>query len=120
MWKQEECKESGENIKIWTKEGEVKAMDKITKDLEDPARRHKSKILSWDINKLRGSSQNRLVPVKNRNGAAINDKERARERWAEDFENILNQNRVIGIDIEENEEVCNSLDVKEDLFLKKN
>jgi len=32
------------------------------------------------------------------------------------FENVLNRNTVIGKDIEENEKVCDTLDVKEDLF----
>ena len=33
------------------------------------------------------------------------------------FENSLNQNRVTRKDIEENEEVCDTLDVKEGFFL---
>ena len=33
------------------------------------------------------------------------------------FENVLNCNRVVGKDIEENEKVCGTLDVKEGLFL---
>ena len=49
-------------------------MDKIAEDLEDAARRHNSKILFWHVNKLRGSSQSGLVPVKDRNGATISDK----------------------------------------------
>ena len=44
----------------------MEAMDKIAKDLEDAARRHNSKILCWHVNKLRGSSQSGLVPVKDR------------------------------------------------------
>jgi len=39
---------------------EVKAMDKIAEDLEDAARQHNSQILSWQVNKLRGSSQSGL------------------------------------------------------------
>ena len=42
---------------------EVEAMDKIAEDLEDVARRHNSKILYWHVDKLRGSSKARLVPV---------------------------------------------------------
>ena len=94
----------------------MEVMDKIAEDLEDAARRHNSKILYWHVNKLRGSSQSGLVPVKDRNGATINDKERVKERWAEHFENVLNRDRVAGKDIEENEKVCDTLDVKEGLF----
>ena len=68
------------------------------------------------FNKLRGSSQSGLVPVKDRNGDTISHKERVKERWAVNFENILNRDRVAGKDIEENEKVCDILDVKEDLF----
>ena len=64
---------------------EVEAMDKIAEDLEGAARRHNSNILYGYVNKLRGSSQSRLVPVKDRNGAIISDKERVKERWAEHF-----------------------------------
>ena len=31
---------------------------------------------------------------------------------------MLNQDRVVGQDLEENEKVCDTLDVKEDLFCK--
>ena len=95
---------------------EIEAMDKIAEDLENASRRHNSKILYWHVNKLRGSSQSRLGLVKDRNGAAISDKEKTKERWAEHFENSLNRDRVEGRDIEENEKVCDTLDVKEDLF----
>ena len=95
---------------------EVEAINKIAEDLEDAARRHISKILYWRVNKLRESSQSGLVPVKDNNGATISDKERVKERWAEHFENVLNRDRVAGKDIEENEKVCDTLDVKEDLF----
>ena len=77
-------------------------MDKIADDLEDVARQHNSKILYWHVNKLRGSSQSGLVPVKGRNRAIISDKERVKERWAEYFENVVNRERVAGKDIEEN------------------
>ena len=43
-------------------------MDNNAKDLEDTARQHDSKILYWHGNKLRGSSQSGLVPVKDKNG----------------------------------------------------
>ena len=72
-------------------------------------------MLCWHVNKLRGSSQPRLVPVRDRNGATINDTERFKERWAERFENVLNRDTVAGKDIDENEKVCDTLDVKEDL-----
>jgi hypothetical protein len=81
-------------------------MDKIAEDLEDAARRHNSKILYWHVNKLRGSSQSGIGPVKDRNGATIRDKERTKERWAEHFENLLDRDRVAGKDIEENKKVC--------------
>ena len=51
----------------------MEAMDKTAEDLEDAARRHNSKILYWHVNKLIGSSQSGLVPVKDRNGATISD-----------------------------------------------
>ena len=52
----------------------------------------------------------------NGDGDKINDKKRVKERLAEHFQNVLNQNRATGKDIEENEKVCDILDVKEDLF----
>ena len=71
---------------------------------------------------MKGSSQFGLVPVKDRNRATISDKEKVKERWecAKDFENVLNRDTVAGKDIEENEKVCDTLDVKEDSFLRKN
>ena len=45
---------------------EVEAKDKIAEDLEDTARRHIIKILYSHVNKLRGSSQSGLVPVKDK------------------------------------------------------
>ena len=95
---------------------EMEAMDKIAEDLEDAARRHNSKILYWHVNKLKGSSRSGLVPVKDRNWATISDKEKVKERWVEHFENVLNQDTVAGKDIDENGKVCDTLDVKEDLF----
>jgi len=65
---------------------------------------------------LRGSIQFGLFPVKERNGATISDKERVKEKWAEHFENMLNQDIVAGKDIEGNDKVCDTSDVKEDLF----
>ena len=94
----------------------MEAMNTIAEDLEDAARRHNSKIIYWYVNKLRGSSQSRLVPVKDRNGATISDKERVKERWVEHFENVLNRDTVAGKDIVENKKVCDTLDVKEDVF----
>ena len=38
----------------------METMDKIAKDLEDAARQHNSQIFSWQVNKLRGSSQSGL------------------------------------------------------------
>ena len=87
---------------------EVEALDKIAEDLEDAARRHKSKILLCHINKLRGSCQSRLVPVKDRDGATISDKERVKERWEEHFENVLNRDTVARKDTDENEKVCDT------------
>jgi hypothetical protein len=59
---------------------EVEAMDKIAQDLEDAALQLNNETLHWDVNKLRANSQSGLVPVKNRNGATIGDKERVKER----------------------------------------
>ena len=81
---------------------EVEAMDKIAKDLEDPARWHNSKILHWHVNKLRGSSQSGLFPVKDRNGATISEKERIKERLVENFENVPNRDTIVGKDLKEN------------------
>ena len=93
---------------------EMEAIDRVIEDLEDVARQHNNRILYWHFNKLRGSSQSGLVPVKDRNGATISDKEKVKERWAEHFENVLNT--VAGKDSDENEKVCDTLDVKEDFF----
>ena len=103
-------------LKYELKRCEVEAMDKIAEDLEDSARRHNSKILYWHVNKLKGSSQFGLVPVKDRNRATISDKEKVKERWVEHFENVLNRDTVAGKDIDENEKVCDALAVKEDMF----
>ena len=67
--------------------------------------------------KLRGSSQSGLVPVKDRNGTTTSDKERVKKRWAEHFENVVNPDRVPGKEKEDNEKVCDTMDVKEDLFI---
>ena len=84
---------------------EVEAMDKIVEDLEDAAKRYNSKISCWQVNKLRGSSQSRLVPVKDRNGATITDKERVKERQGDHCESVGNWDRVAGKDKEQNEKV---------------
>jgi len=60
---------------------------------------------------LRGS-----VPTKDWNGATIRDKERFKKRWAEHYENVLNRDTVAGNNIAENEKVCDTLNLKEDLF----
>ena len=65
---------------------------------------------------MTGISQSGLVSVKNRNGATISDKEKVKERWTEHFENVLNRDTVAGKDVDENEKVCDTWDVKEDLF----
>ena len=65
---------------------------------------------------MKGSSQSGLVPVKDRNGVTISDKEKVKVRWVEHFVNVLNRDTVAGEDIDENEKVCDTLDVKEDLF----
>ena len=71
----------------------MEAMYKIAEDVEDAARRYDSKILYWNVDKLRGSSQSGLFPVKDRNGATISAKEIVKERWVEHFENVLNGTR---------------------------
>ena len=38
---------------------------------------------------------------------------------AERFENVLNRNRVTGKDIRKSEKVCDTLDLKGDVFCKK-
>ena len=88
-------------LKYELRRWEVEVMDKIAVDLEDAATRYNSKILYWHVNKLRGSNQSGLVPVKDRNGATISDKERVKERSVDRFENVLNRDRVAGKDIEE-------------------
>ena len=65
---------------------DVEAMDKIAEDLEDAAIRHISKILYWCVNKLRENSQSGPIPVKDKSGTTISDKERVKEKWAEHFE----------------------------------
>ena len=96
----------------------VEAMDKITEDLVETAGRHNSETLYRHFSKL--NSRSRLVPFKERNGATISDKERVKERWVEHFENMLHRGRVAGKNIEENKKVCDTLDVKEDLFCEIN
>ena len=49
---------------------------------------------------MRRSSKSELVPVKDRNGATISDKERVQERWVGHFENLVNRDTVAGKDIE--------------------
>ena len=48
---------------------------------------------------MRGRSESGLVPVKDRNGGTITDKERVKERWVEHFEDVLYGYRVRGKDI---------------------
>ena len=91
-------------------------MNKISKNLEDPTRRHNGKILYWYVNKFKGSNQSRLGPVKDRNRATNGDEERVKREWAKHFENVLNQDTVAGNDVKENEKVHYVLDVKEDFF----
>ena len=107
------------SLKYELKRCEMEAMDKIAEDLEEVATQHKwnsNKILYWHANKMKGSGQSELVPVKDRNGTTISDEERVKVRWAEHFENVLNRDRVAEKDIQENEKVCDTLDVKGDLF----
>ena len=59
---------------------EMVPIDKIAKDLENAVRWHNSKIFYWHVDKLWGNSQSGFIPVKDRNGATISDKERFRER----------------------------------------
>ena len=98
----------------------MEAMDKIAEDMEDAARRHNSKILYWHVTKLRGSSDYGLVTVKDGNRATISDKERVKKRWTEHFESGLNRDTVPGKDMEENEKVCDTLDLNEDLLCEEN
>ena len=58
-------------LKYELRRREVEAMDKTAEDLEDAVRRHNSKILYWHINKLRGSGQSEIAPVKDRNGPQL-------------------------------------------------
>jgi len=44
--------------------------------------------------------------------------ERVKESWTDNFENMPNQDWFTGKDIEENEKVSDTLDVKEDLSCK--
>ena len=82
----------------------MEAMDKITEDLEDAVRRHNSINIVLDVNKLRENCRSGLVPVKGRNGVTISDKQRVKEeKWAEHFETVLNRDRFVGKEIEENE-----------------
>ena len=70
-------------------------------------------LINWD-----GKVNPNLSQIKIGEGAPNSDKERVEERRAEYFGNLLNQGRVIRKDIEENEKVCDTLDVMEDLFCK--
>ena len=65
---------------------------------------------------MRGSSHSELAPVKDRNGAYNKRQGKDKEKWAEHFENLLKRGTVAGKDIEENEKVCDTLDVKEVFF----
>ena len=67
--------------------------------MKDAARRYNSTILFWYVNKLRGNSQSKLVPVKDRNGATISDKETVKGRWVEHLQNVLNRDRITVNDI---------------------
>ena len=91
---------------------EVEAMDKIAEDLVDGIieKYYTGTLIKWK------SSQSELDPVKDKNRATISDKEKVKERWVEHFENVLNRDTVAGKYIDENEKVCDTLDVKEDLF----
>ena len=78
-------KKTEKPLKYELRRYEVEVLDKITKDLEDAARWHNSKILHWPINKLSGSSQSELLPIKDRKGAKISDK----KGFKRDGQNIL-------------------------------
>ena len=54
--------------------------------------------------------------LKERNETSISDKGRVKGRWAGHFENMLSRDTVAGKNIEENEQVIDTLDVKEDLI----
>ena len=78
----------------------VEAMDKIAEDLEDVVRRHISKIFYWRVKELEENRQPGLLPIKDRNGTSISDKEKVKERWVEPFENVLNLDKIRGNDRE--------------------
>ena len=63
---------------------------------------------------MRGDSQFGFAQVKDQNGVTI--RKDLNKRWAEHFENVLSQDTFARKDIEENENLCDTLDVKEDLF----
>ena len=78
-------------------------MDKTAKDLEDATRRNNHNVVYRYVNKLRKISQSRPVPVKDRSEATVSNKARVKETWVNYFENMVNRDRVIGKDIDENE-----------------
>ena len=89
-------------------------MDKICEDLEDAARQHTSKILCWHLNKLKGSSQSGLVP-----GTRMGPKLVIRKELRKDggtFSECAKPRYSCRKDIDQNEKVCDTFDVKEDLF----
>ena len=86
---------------------------KISEYLEYSVRWHNDRIFFRFVNKLRGTSQSELNPVKYRNGVSISDKKKELKR---DGKNIFKMWQTI-IELNERiENVCDNLDVKEDLF----
>ena len=59
---------------------EMETMDKIAEDLEDTARRYNSKICTG-INKLRGSDQSGLVPLKIGTGPQLVIRKELKTDW---------------------------------------
>jgi len=88
---------------------------KLPKIWNIKARWHK--VLCWEVNKLRGSSQYGLVPVEDRSVVIITHKEKVKERWAEHLKNAINLDGVAGKTQNfVHKKCCNTLGVKEDLF----
>ena len=87
---------------------------KIVKGSEDVARWHHYNIIYWCVNKLKGIVviKSGIAYVKDRNGSTIRDKERVKKTSAEHFENVVNSDIVTGKYIEENEKVCDMMDVR--------
>jgi len=65
---------------------------------------------------LKENSESGLVPVQDRNGAIISEKERVKERWAEHSENVLDHHYRYRKRYGKIENASDALNVKVDLF----